>query len=89
VQSWQFTASGGEMIVNTGQAGEPGYVTVRGKPGDDGSLVLVGKVISGAARYRGKEVPAYFEGRYDGERFVLKGHLGRRACTLVLAHAGG
>jgi len=85
VQSWQFTASGSEMILTRGQPGEPGYMTLRGKPASDGSLILAGNAISGAARFRGKETPAYFEGRYDGERFVLKGHVGRRACTLVLA----
>jgi len=85
VQSWQFSASGGEMIVNHGQAGQPGYMAVRGKPSGDGSLVLAGKFISGAERFRGKEGPAYFEGRYDGERFVLKGQIGRRACSLILA----
>ena len=89
VQSWQFTVSGGEIIVTHGQSGQPGYMTVRGKPGDDGGLVLAGRFISGAERFRGKEGPAYFEGRYDGGRFVLKGHIGRRACSLVLARAGG
>jgi class 3 adenylate cyclase len=89
VRSWQFTATGGELIVSYGQPGQPGYMTVRGKPGDDGSLVLAGKIIAGAERFLGQEGPAYFEGRFDGERFVLKGRLGRRACTLVLARAGG
>jgi len=89
VNSWPFTASGGEIIVTHGQPGQPGYIIVRGKPGEDGSLVLAGKVISKTERHLGKEVPAYFDGRYDGERFVLKGHIGRRACALVLARAGG
>lgn len=89
VRSWQFTATGGNLIVSHGQPGQPGYMTVRGRPSDDGNLVLAGKIVSGAARYRGQEGPAYFEGQFDGERFVLKGRIGRRACTLVLARAGG
>jgi len=88
VRSWQFTATGGDLIVSYGQPGQPGYMTVRGRPGDDGSLVLAGKIISGAERYLGQDFPAIYEGRFDGEQFVLKGHQGRRACTLVLARAG-
>jgi len=77
------------MIVSHGKPGEPGYMMVHGKPGDDDSIVLAGNAISGAERHRGKEFPAYFEGHYDGDRFVLKGRLGRRACTLVLSRSGG
>jgi hypothetical protein len=27
----------------------------------------------------------FFQGRFDGDRFVLKGSLGKRTCTLVIA----
>ncbi|HEX4798483.1 MAG TPA: serine/threonine-protein kinase [Burkholderiales bacterium] len=85
VQNWAFTVKAGEFVVERGTASRPGHNLVRGKPGDDGNLVLSGTGINSAQRLRGKPYPAFFEGRLDGDRFVMKGRLGQRACTLVLA----
>jgi len=85
MQNWAFTVKGGEFVVERGTAGQPGHNLGRGRPGDDGGLVLSGTGINSAQRLRGKPYPVFFEGRFDGDRFVMKGRLGERACTLVLA----
>jgi predicted Ser/Thr protein kinase len=85
VQNWQLAVKGGEFVVEGGKPGQPGHNLVRGRPGGDGNLVLSGTGINDAQRFRGKPYPVFFEGRFDGDRFVMKGRLGERTCTLVLA----
>jgi len=85
VQNWPFAVKGGEFMVERGTVGQPGYHAARGRPSEDGSLILTGTGISSAQRIRGQSFPVFFEGRFDGDRFVMKGRLGTRACTLVLA----
>lgn len=85
VSSWKLNVAGGEFVLERGAPGQPGYNQARGKPGDDGSLVLSGKGISDTKRTLGNTFSVFWEGRFDGERFVLKGALGQRPCTLVLA----
>jgi len=85
MQNWAFTVKAGEFVVERGTAGQPGHNLGRGRPGDDGGLVLSGTGINSAQRLRGRPYPVFFEGRFDGDRFVMKGRLGERACTLVLA----
>jgi serine/threonine-protein kinase len=85
VQSWRMTVSGGEFVIERGTPGQPGYNQARGKPGDDGSLVLSGNGVSDTKRALGNTYSVFFQGRFDGDRFVLKGSLGKRSCTLVLA----
>ena len=85
VSSWNLNVAGGEFVLERGAPGQPGYNQARGKPGDDGSLVLSGKGISDTKRTLGNTFTVFWEGRFDGERFVLKGALGQRPCTLVLA----
>jgi len=86
---WKFSTSGNDWIVSGGQEGQPGYLVMRGTPADDGSLALTGKVIARSKRFYGQEAPVFFDGKYDGSRFVLKGRIGRRGCSMVLARAGG
>ncbi len=85
VSSWKLSVAGGEFVLERGAPGQPGYNQARGKPGDDGSLVLSGKGVSDTKRTLGNTFIVFWEGRFDGERFVLKGALGQRPCTLVLA----
>ena len=85
VTSWKLSVRDGEFIVGGGTPGQPGFNQARGKPAEDGSLVLLGTGVGSSKRYLGKPHPVFFEGRFDGERFVLKGALGVRNCTLVLA----
>ena len=83
--SWKLSVRDSEFIVGGGTPGQPGYSQARGRPGDDGSLVLSGSGIASSKRNSGKSFPVFFQGRLDGERFVLKGSLGDRSCTVVLA----
>ncbi len=89
VDRFAVTVNKGEFVLERGQPGQPGYNLVRGRPADDGSLVLTGTGISRQPQYLGREYAAYLEGRFDGERFVLKGKYGRRGCSIVFARAGG
>jgi hypothetical protein len=85
VTNWRLNVSDGEFVVGSGVAGQPGFNQARGRPGEDGSLVLSGSGIAVSKRNSGKPFPVFFQGRLEGERFVLKGSLGDRVCTLVLA----
>jgi hypothetical protein len=85
VTTWRMSVSGSEFVIERGTPGQPGYNQARGKPGDDGSLVLTGNGVSDTKRTLGNTYNVFFQGRFDGDRFVLKGTLGQRACTLVLA----
>jgi tRNA A-37 threonylcarbamoyl transferase component Bud32 len=85
VTNWKLTVSNGEFVITRGSPGQPGYNQAKGRPGEDGSLVLSGNGIGSSVRYVGKPHPVFFQGRLDGERFVLKGALGDRTCTIVLA----
>src|SRR5882672_7956862 len=80
-----LSVKGGEFVVVVGTPGQPGYSLARGIPNDDGLLSLSGDGIAISKRFLGKAQPVYFRGRADGDRFVLKGTLGDRNCTLVLA----
>ena len=85
VTSWRMNVQDGEFVIGSGVSGQPGYNQARGRPAGDGSLVLSGTAIAVSARNSGKPIPVFFQGRLEGERFVLKGSIGDRACTLVLA----
>jgi serine/threonine-protein kinase len=85
VTTWRMNVQDGEFVIGSGAAGQPGYNQARGKPAEDGSLVLSGTGIAVSKRNSGRQLPVFFEGRLDGERFVMKGSIGDRPCTLVIA----
>jgi predicted Ser/Thr protein kinase len=85
VSSWRMSVQDGMFVIGSGVAGQPGYNQARGKPSEDGGLVLTGNGIAVTRRNAGKGIPVFFQGRLEGERFVLKGSIGDRPCTLVLA----
>jgi len=85
VTSWRMNVQDGEFVVGSGVAGQPGYNEARGRPAEDGGLVLSGSGIAFTKRNAGKPLAVVFQGRLEGERFVLKGSIGDRTCTLVLA----
>jgi eukaryotic-like serine/threonine-protein kinase len=83
--SWSLNVKDGEFVVAVGTPGQPGYSQARGRPNDDGVLTLKGEGIAVAKRFQGMAHPVFFRGRAEGNRIVLKGSLGDRNCTLVLA----
>jgi serine/threonine-protein kinase len=85
VTTWRMNVQDGEFVVGSGVAGQPGFNQARGKPAEDGSLVLSGNGIAVSKLNAGRQLPVFFEGRLDGERFVMKGSIGDRPCTLVIA----
>jgi serine/threonine-protein kinase len=80
-----LSVKGGEFVLTVGAPGQPGYSLARGRPGDDGVLTLRGEGIAVSKRFLGMSHPVFFRGRSESDRFVLKGGLGDRNCTLVLA----
>lgn len=76
--------NGEEFVLETGQPGQPRYFLVQGKPSTDGTLVLTGYVISGAASSRGREVPVVLRGHLSGDSYEMKGRIGRRSCTVLV-----
>jgi class 3 adenylate cyclase len=84
VVSGRVSVKGGEFAISGGRPGQIGYFEARGRPSDDGSLVLTGSGISSVQRSLGKPYAVLFQGRLEGERFLLKGTLGTRPCTVVL-----
>ena len=75
---------GDEIVIERGEPGQPGYLTLRGRGHGAGHLTLAGHAISGLPMNRGRQIPASFEGQREGRRFELKGHIGRLECTLTL-----
>ena len=80
-----LSVKGGEFVLSVGTPGQPGYSLARGRPGDDGVLTLRGEGIAVSKRFAGMSHPVFFRGRSENDRFVLKGGLGDRNCSLVLA----
>jgi predicted Ser/Thr protein kinase len=80
-----LSVKGGEFVVTVGTPGQPGYSQARGRPGEDGLLTLRGDGIAISKRFLGMSHPVFFRGRTENERFVLRGTLGDRNCSLVLA----
>jgi len=83
--SWSFNVAGGAFVIQRGKAGQPGYNSVRGTPAADGSLTLDGSGIATVRKYVGQPYNVHYEGKLEGDRFVLKGRHGQRPCSMVLA----
>lgn len=79
---------GGQIVVEFGTPGRPGYACVAGRVAESGDLALHGSIISASQAYRGREVAASLEGRRDGDRFLLSGKFGSRKCSLTLTRSG-
>jgi hypothetical protein len=73
----------GEIIIEVGTPGQRS-VDLRGRPGADGTLVLNGFVVPGAARGRGNKVAARYEGNLSNGRGMLQGNQGALRCSLGL-----
>ena len=76
---------GDKVQVRTGKPNEPGWLDMTGVRKADGALRLAGTGLSGMKEYLGRPFQAEFDGRISAERYVGKGKLGTRECTLTIA----
>ena len=84
-RSADFQVRGGEFTIERGARGQPGYNIVRGRPASDGKLVLNGEGIGSQGRGLGQPFPILLEGRWTGDRYVLRGTWGGRVCDAQVA----
>ena len=75
---------GGEVVVERGDPGKPGYIRVSGRPAADGHLVLAGSFFTTLPRLKFKEFPMRFEGGFSNGIYTLQGRMGTRACTVIV-----
>ena len=76
---------GGEFVVERGVPGEPGFSAARGRVAADGTLVMIGNGISPGQTSYGRRFDIRYEGRWTGDRFVLRGTFGARSCEVEIA----
>ena len=74
----------GEIVVEKGIPGKPGYLLISGRPSTKGHLVLIGTVVSVAIRSRGKQGQVRYEGTDSDGRYDLTGFQGKRRCTMTI-----
>ena len=74
----------GEIIIEHGNPGKPGYLLISGRPSPDGNLVLSGIIIAAAQRWRGRQSQARYEGLYREGRYELSGFHGNRRCAMTI-----
>jgi serine/threonine protein kinase len=75
---------GGEVAMQWGRPGEPGFNTLAGRIPDDDRLVLTGSGISSHPKFRGRTHQSRFQGRFASGRYEGSGGFGRRPCTVTL-----
>ncbi|NDP43518.1 MAG: hypothetical protein GZ089_12515 [Aromatoleum sp.] len=83
------TLRGGEIAIERGKVNQPGYLTLHGKVGDDGTLTLTGYAISRSKRNFGREVQASMTGSLARDPPMLTGGWGGRRCTFTLGRVSG
>ena len=79
-RSADFVVRGGEFTIERGAPGQPGYNITRGRPSADGTLVLAGNGIGSQGRGTGQPFEIRLDGRWTGDRYVLRGTWGGRLC---------
>jgi hypothetical protein len=75
---------GGEIVVEGGVKGQPGYLNIHGRQTNDGTITLIGTAIASSKRNFGKEINVFFSGAYADGAYALTGRTGSRACTLTI-----
>jgi serine/threonine-protein kinase len=75
---------GDELVLILGTPGNPGYWHMKGRIADDDRLALAGTVIGVSTKFRGQELPARFDGRFNAGSYEGIGGVGYRPCTLTL-----
>ena len=76
--------SDGEIVIERGVPGQPGFLRMTGRPLADGRLSLFGSLIPTVERLKGREVPLRFEGTYANGQYTLSGRQGTRNCTMIV-----
>ena len=84
-RSADFFVRGGEFTIERGTPGQPGYNITRGRPSADGTLVLTGNGIGSQGRGTGQPFDIRLDGRWTGDRYVLRGTWGGRLCDVAVA----
>ena len=87
-RSGEIVVRAGEFKIERGVPGEPGYNVASGRPAPDGTLVMTGSGVSPLQFAYGKRFDIRFEGRWTGDRFVLRGPFGERSCEVDIARPG-
>ena len=80
----QVRVLNGEIVIERGTPGTPGYTFISGRPSQDGHLVLAGIVVAAAKRLRNEQLVARFEGTYRDGQYELTGVHGVRRCTMTI-----
>jgi hypothetical protein len=79
-----FVARDGEFTIERGAPGQPGYNITRGRPSADGTLVLTGNGLGNQGRGTGQPFDIRLDGRWTGDRYVLRGTWGGRLCDVTV-----
>ena len=73
---------GGQVTIERGQPGTPGWFTANGTVGENGTLALSGSGISGIKNYIGREYAIVVRGTITETSYEGTGLFGRRNCSL-------
>jgi class 3 adenylate cyclase len=82
------TIHDGDVAIERGTRGQPGFLTLQGRVAGDGELALTGYAIARSKRNYGRETPASLSGTLAGASPALTGGWGGRRCTFAFARAG-
>ncbi|MFO0997355.1 MAG: adenylate/guanylate cyclase domain-containing protein [Alphaproteobacteria bacterium] len=79
----------GQVTIERGQPGNPGWFTVSGTIASDGTLALSGSGISGLKNYAGREYAIVIRGAFHETSYEGTGIFGRRNCSILLTRKEG
>ncbi|HVN34044.1 MAG TPA: adenylate/guanylate cyclase domain-containing protein [Casimicrobiaceae bacterium] len=74
----------GEIVIERGVPGQPGFLKMTGRPAADGRLSLFGSMLPTVERLKGREILLRFEGTYANGQYSMSGHQGQRNCTMIV-----
>ena len=77
----------GQVVIERGTEGTPGWFRIRGTAGEDGALDLFGAGVSPMRRYYGQEFRIAIFGRFTQNGYTGSGRFGLRQCSFALTRA--
>lgn len=77
----------GQVVIERGTEGTPGWFRIRGTAGDDGALNLFGAGVSPMRRYYGQEFNIAIFGRFTQNGYAGSGRYGLPQCSFTLTRA--